>query len=113
MRKPEWYEEEIARLMTLRNLDRETAEKRIATEVAGYQDEFDYSEEIAWEYYDYARRYYIEKEAFASWMVEFNKNTFNPVTIETARLHFECTHLNYFEDFDKVMEERSKNRKLT
>ncbi len=111
MQKPEWYENEIARLMKLRNFDRSGAEEHIASEIAEYTEqyeEYEQCEEIAWEYYDYVRKYWIEKEAFAHRMVEVNKNMLNPVTLADARLHFECNHLNYFEDFDVYLKDRKK-----
>ena len=71
--------------------------EHIAGETAAYTEqyeEYEQCEEIALESYDYVRKCWIEKEAFAHRMFEINKNMPNPVTLANARLHFECNHLN-------------------
>lgn len=114
MQKPIWYEDEIARLMRLYRYDRAQAEEHIEREIVEYKDQFEeyeQFEEIAWEYYEYVRKYFIEKEAFAQWMVEENKTMLNPVTLFEARLYYECYHLNYFEDFESHLKDRKLRQK--
>lgn len=109
MQKPSWYEDEIARLKQLYRYDRAQAEEHIAREIDEYRDQFEEYEEveeIAWEYYDYVRKYFIEKEASALRMVEAGKTLLNPITLFEARLHYECYHLNYFEDFESHLKDR-------
>lgn len=92
MKKTQWYEDEIARLIKLRSFDLVQAEEHVAREIDEYREQFEeyeQFEEIAWEYYDYVRKYWIEKEAFTHWMVEVNKNMLNPVTLFEARLRLE------------------------
>jgi len=114
MEKPSWYEDEIARLKQLYRYNRVQAEEHIERDIVEYKDqyeEYEEFEEIAWEYYDYVRQYFIEKEAFAHRMVEANKTMLNPVTLFEARLHYECYHLNYFEDFDVYLKDRKLKKK--
>lgn len=115
MQKPEWYEEEVERIMALKRIDRPQAEKHIADEIAEYieqYEEFEDNEEIAWEYYDYVRQYFIDKEKAARSFFASRLLTGEPTTMFEARLHYECMHLSYFDDFEKCLENRRKKQKI-